>query len=208
MYTVNMNRRILESTFAAWLLAAALGLLFFPCATKADIYTFVDEKGVMHFSNVPNDSRFKLIRSNRLSRTKSKKVAPRQCTPHINRAARHYGVDPCLVKAVIKAESNFNCLAVSKKGARGLMQLMPATARDMRVANPFDPEDNIFGGTRYLRKMLDLFQGNVKLALAAYNAGPERVKALGDIPPFPETMNYVDRVLRHYKKYKVISPDA
>ena len=203
-----MNRRLLENIFAAWLLAGTLGLLIFPCSTKAEMYTFVDEKGVMHFSNVPTDSRYKLIRSKRLSRKKYRKVAPGQCSLHINKAARRYGVDPCLVKAVIKMESNFNCRAVSKKGAQGLMQLMPGTARDMRVANPFDPEDNIFGGTRYLRMMLDLFHGDVKLALAAYNAGPERVKTLGRIPPFPETMNYVDKVLYHYQKYKITSPDA
>jgi len=203
-----MNRRLLKITFAAWLLAGVLGLLIFPCTTKAQIYTFVDEKGVMHFSNVPADSRFKLIRSNRLSRKKTRKLAPGQCAPHIDKAARRYGVDPCLVKAVIKMESNFNCMAESKKGAQGLMQLMPGTARDMRVGNPFDPKDNIFGGTRYLRKMLDLFQGDVKLALAAYNAGPERVKAIGRIPPFSETMNYVDKVLYHYQKYKITSPDV
>ncbi|MEA3547891.1 MAG: transglycosylase SLT domain-containing protein [Thermodesulfobacteriota bacterium] len=199
---------MLENIFAAWMLVGTLGLLIFPCSTKAQMYTFVDEKGVMHFSNVPTDSRYKLIRSKRLSRKKYSKLAPGQCSSHIEKAARRYGVDPCLVKAVIKMESNFNCRAVSKKGAQGLMQLMPGTARDMRVANPFDPKDNIFGGTRYLRKMIDLFQGDVKLALAAYNAGPERVKALGRIPPFPETMNYVDKVLYHYQKYKITSPDV
>ena len=193
-----MKRRLLENIVAAWLLAGTLGLLILPCTTKAQMYTFVDKKGIMHFSNVPTDSRYKLIRSKRLSRKKYRKISPGQCSLHINKAARRYGVDPCLVKAVIKMESNFNCRAVSKKGAQGLMQLMPGTARDMRVANPFDPKDNIFGGTRYLRKMLDLFQGDVKLALAAYNAGAATVDRYGGVPPYRETRGFLRRILGEF----------
>ncbi len=187
-----------------------LSLIFFslaPVAAKGEIYTFVDQAGVVHFSNVPNDSRYKPVnKSDSRYGLRSCKIIPlRQCAGHIRGAARRYGVDPCLVKAVIKTESNFNCLAVSRKGAKGLMQLMPGTARDMRVRNPFNPKDNIFGGTRYLRKMLDIFNGDLKLALAAYNSGPDRVKELGRIPRIRETINYVNRVLRHYRQYKKYS---
>ncbi len=179
-----------------------------PLIVKAEIYTFVDKSGVVHFSNVPDDARYKPVH-NKSRRVMACKIIPlRRCADDIRMAARAYGVDPCLVKAVIKTESNFNCLAMSRKGAQGLMQLMPGTSRDMRVRNPFNPRDNIFGGTRYLRKMLDIFNGNLELALAAYNSGPERVKELGRIPRIPETINYVDRVLHHYRLYKKYSPDV
>jgi soluble lytic murein transglycosylase len=176
-----------------------------PIAAKGGIYTFVDKNGVIHFSNVPNDSRYKPVSKTPKRLRSCKIINSRQCAGHIRVAARKYGVDPCLVKAVIKTESNFNCLAVSRKGAQGLMQLMPGTSRDMRVKNPFNPKDNILGGTRYLRKMLDIFNGDLKLALAAYNSGPERVKELGRIPRIRETVNYVNRVLRHYRQYKKYS---
>ena len=106
---------------------------------------------------------------------------------YIQLAARYHQVDPLLVKAVIKAESNFDPNALSPKGAQGLMQLMPGTARDLEVDDPFDPFQNINGGTKYLRYLLDNFNGNVELSLAAYNAGPGRVAPLGAIPDIPET---------------------
>jgi len=116
--------------------------------------------------------------------------------------AEQYGLRPELVKAVIKAESNFNRRAVSRKGAQGLMQLMPRTAKAMRVMDPFDPEQNIAGGTQYLSRLLGMFNGNERLAVAAYNAGPGRVKQYGGVPPFPETANYVTRVFRFVDVYK------
>jgi soluble lytic murein transglycosylase len=120
----------------------------------------------------------------------------------IKQAAGKFGVDASLVKAVIKAESDFDHKAVSRKGAQGLMQLMPQTAEKMKVRNPFDPKENIIGGTRYLSLMLDRFNNDKKLAVAAYNAGPENVEAYKGIPPFPETKSFVKKVLRYYKQFK------
>jgi soluble lytic murein transglycosylase len=116
--------------------------------------------------------------------------------------ARAYRLEEALLKAVIKVESNYNPLSLSDKGAQGLMQLIPATARLMKVSDPFDPADNIRGGSNYLRQMLDQFNGNLDLALAAYNAGPNAVLRHGGIPPFDETRVYVQRVRRYLDEYR------
>lgn len=110
-------------------------------------------------------------------------------------------MEPSLVKAVIKAESDFDPMTVSSKGAKGLMQLMPETANDMEVENPFSPVENIFGGTRYLSLLLERFKNNKRLALAAYNAGPEVVETYKGVPPYPETRSFIDKVLEYYKQY-------
>ena len=120
----------------------------------------------------------------------------------INFYGVRYNVDPHLIRAVIKTESAFNPRAVSKKGAQGLMQLMPATARELRVIDSFDPKQNIEGGTRYLRSLLTTFKDDKQLALAAYNAGPTAVKRERGIPRYPETVKYVKRVLQYYREYK------
>jgi soluble lytic murein transglycosylase len=111
-------------------------------------------------------------------------------------------VEPSLIKAVIKAESDFDHRALSEKGAQGLMQLMPETAGDMKVEDPFNPEENIFGGSRYLSLMLERFGNDKRLALAAYNAGPERVEEFKGVPPFQETRSFVERVLYYYQQYR------
>lgn len=129
-------------------------------------------------------------------------ATPRDINEHIQHAARVHRLDPMLIKAVIKAESNFNPYALSPKGAQGLMQLMPDTARDLNVRNPFDARQNIFGGARYLRQMLNQFGGNLELCLAAYNAGPNRVAPIWAVPNIPETRGYVAKVLRHYRAYR------
>ncbi len=120
----------------------------------------------------------------------------------INAAARKYRVDPALVRAVIHAESAFRPGAISKKGALGLMQLMPATARDMDVADAMEPQDNIFGGVRYLAWLLEQHNGNTTLATAAYNAGPGAVERHRGIPPYEETRTYVKRVKLLHERYK------
>jgi soluble lytic murein transglycosylase-like protein len=125
----------------------------------------------------------------------------------IQTASRRHGVDPALVHALVKVESDFNPYALSRKGAMGLMQLMPQTAMDMNVQNSFDPGDNVDGGVKYLRYLIDRYEGNLSLALAAYNSGETAVKKWGTIPPFKETQNYVQRVLRLYNgKSKLYVP--
>jgi soluble lytic murein transglycosylase len=186
---------------AALVLAVALLWVRVPDAS-ADIFVWVDEEGVSHFTNVPNEAKYKLFIKERDRIRLSRGLA---CRPdlegYIDAAARRYDIDCALVKAVIKAESDFDPGAVSRAGAQGLMQLMPATAREVQCQDVFDPQDNIHGGVRYLRKCLDLF-GDVGLALAAYNAGPEAVVKYRGVPPYSETRTYVDRVLRYYSQFK------
>jgi soluble lytic murein transglycosylase-like protein len=180
-----------------WLLLAVN--LALPLQTKGAIYTFIDEAGSVHFTNVPDDPRYQPVNRSR-ARARIIPGDPLQYEEHIREAARRYEIDPLLIKAVIKAESNFDCRAVSRRGAKGLMQLMPETAKDLNVYDPFDPLANILGGTFYLRQLLERFDGNLKLVLAAYNAGPNKVETLGRIPRIPETQVYVRRVLWNYQK--------
>lgn len=167
-------------------------------SASADIYRFKDENGVWHFTNIKSDRRYKLyLRAS--SKTSTQYIRDYEWI--INQASKRFQLDPSLIKAVIKAESDFNHRAVSNKGAQGLMQLMPGTADAMDVDDPFNPEENIFGGARYLSLMLERFKNDKKLALAAYNAGPEKVQDYRGVPPFPETVAFIDKVLRYYKEY-------
>ncbi|UCF58075.1 MAG: lytic transglycosylase domain-containing protein [Deltaproteobacteria bacterium] len=180
--------------------AIGLSLVLGICSlSSADIYRYQDKDGVWHFTNIKKDTRYKLF-----LRTYKKKPSQyiKEYEGIIKQATRRFEVDPSLIKAVIRAESDFDDRAISNKGAQGLMQLMPETADAMEVANPFNPEENIYGGTRYLSQLLERFKSDINLALAAYNAGPEAVEAHGGVPPFPETKSFVAKVLDYYKHYK------
>ena len=176
----------------------ALGLVF-PSLSSPEIYKYVDGDGVLHLTNVPNGKYNLVLKEGWVQFHLDSNLE--KYDPLIWRAAEKYRVDYALVKAVIKAESNFNPRAISNAGARGLMQLMPETANVLRVNDPFHPEDNIEGGVRHLRYLLDLFKGNLYLVLAAYNAGEEAVFRYNDIPPYRETRTYIQRVLKYFRNY-------
>lgn len=177
------------------IIIVVLAVLLSESSAGAVLYSFVDSSGRLHFTNVPGDPRYREVPSYQ----KVRKVAVQtRFNQYIQSAAKRYRLDPELIKAVIKVESDFDPQAVSKKGAMGLMQLMPDTAREMDVGAPYEPEANILGGSRYLRKLINLFNGDLRLVLAAYNAGPSRVLANNRVPRITETENYVKRVLREY----------
>ena len=173
--------------------------------SSAGIYRYVDEKGVIHFTNCPRDAKFKLyIRESR------EDVGGEGCSsirdsnqydPLISEFSKKYQVDFALIKAMIRAESGFNPTAVSRKGAKGLMQLMPETASRLNVLNTFNPRENIEGGVRYFKYLLSLFDNDIRLSLAAYNAGENLVGELRSIPPYRETVDYVRKVLSYYQSY-------
>lgn len=167
-------------------------------AASADIYRFRDENGVWHFSNINSDRRYRLY----LKYHEHPKLFIKDYGTAINEASQKFGVESSLIKAVIRAESAFDHNATSSKGAQGLMQLMPYTADDLDVDDPYDPKDNIFGGTKYLSMLLERFKNNTQLALAAYNAGPENVDAYKGVPPFQETKAFVKKVMSYYNQYK------
>ena len=162
---------------------------------EAAMYSFVDQDGKLHFTNVPGDPRYREVSG--YDSLRSAAVNGRY-GKFIQDAAERYSLDPELIKAIIKIESSFNPFALSEKGAMGLMQLMPETAREMQVSAPYEAEENIMGGSRYLRRMLNLFDGDLLLGLAAYNAGPSKVLENRTIPKIPETEEYVKKVMREY----------
>jgi soluble lytic murein transglycosylase-like protein len=189
-------------------------LLTFVCAAtlaagaaRADIYSFVDSSGVTHYTNVPDDPRYQFLMKTFNERTQSGDLynaavlaRAAQYDPIIETAATANAVEPDLLRAVIVVESGFNARARSKKGAVGLMQLMPATARQYGASNVYDPKQNVHAGARYLRSLIDRYGKDLKLALAAYNAGEDAVDRNGGrIPPYRETQAYVPRVLKIFK---------
>jgi soluble lytic murein transglycosylase-like protein len=173
-------------------------------AVHADIYKYVDNEGVLHLTNVPSIPNAKYVLILREKRILFQSNIDVNKFDHIiSNAAKKYKIDPILIKAIIKAESNFNHEAVSPVGAQGLMQLMPATAYALQVQDVFHPENNIEAGARYLRYLLNTYRGNLKLTLAAYNAGESSVaKYNNNVPPYRETQNYIRRVLSYYKSFK------
>jgi soluble lytic murein transglycosylase-like protein len=189
---------------AAFLIVSLLAAASAGAATR--IYTYVDADGVKHFTDMPDNNRYRLLVLSPNEMTQSGDhysanmlARASQYDAIIEKAAVSAAVEPNLLRAVIVVESGFNSRAVSKRGAVGLMQLMPATASRFGVSNPYDPLENVHGGARYLKFLMDRFGQNVRLALAAYNAGEEAVdRNGGQIPPFTETMAYVPKVLKIY----------
>jgi len=182
-------------------IAGTGSLAFSVPTTKAEIYQFVGRDGSISLTNVPSDSRYRKIEveSSRLHAT----LSERELEPVIRRHSSKHQLHPALIRAVIKAESDFDPRAVSRAGAIGLMQLMPQTAVRLDVRDMYDPDDNVGGGTKYLRQLLDRFHGNLPLALAAYNAGENAVDHYQALPPFDETRQYVRKVLRYYRTFLV-----
>ncbi len=201
---------------------AAIIVMLATGPARADIYGYVDERGVSHLSNVPLDQRYYLFKKERKETTfpgsslviinvpgtvprRTTNVNPahrKQYASMVSTVAKENGLDPALLHAVITVESGYNPKARSSKGAAGLMQLMPETARRYQVTDIWDPRQNVSGGARYLRDLLAMFNNNMGLALAAYNAGETAVIQHGNrIPPYPETRSYVPRVMQHYHLY-------
>jgi soluble lytic murein transglycosylase-like protein len=180
-----------------------------PGLARADVYSFTDSNGIPHFSNVPTDSRYQLLIASPSDAAAASPKVPStdwlarssQYDGLIRGAAKSAAIQAALVRAVIVVESGFNPRAISKKGAIGLMQLQPATARRYGVKDIYDPEQNVRAGAHYLSDLLARFDSNLELALAAYNAGEDAVERYGrHIPPYRETLSYVPNVLRVYQR--------
>ena len=185
-----------------------LSFLLWPVVAGADIYRYEDRDGVVHYSNTQPDEKFTLYLR------EGPKAAPRApgsalpgaswMTGYVDRFSRANDLPPALVHAIIKAESNGQRKAVSPKGAKGVMQLMPFTSKRLRVADPFDPIENIEGGIKYIKELLVTFEGNLTNTVAAYNAGPAAVRKYGGVPPYQETRLYVRRVMDLYRQYSAV----
>lgn len=183
------------------LLVLPLLAVLLPAApVRADYYRFKGPDGVIRFTNVPTSSEYKWFRGESGRPYKYDSIEGL-----IDEVGRKYGVENELIKAVVRAESNFDPTAVSRAGARGLMQLMPETARMMGVEDIFDPGQNLDGGVKFLRHLLEKYEWQLPLALAAYNAGEDAVEKYGKVPPYKETLNYVKKVLKFRSIYNGVS---
>ncbi len=174
-------------------------LILLPYGSFADIYRYKDKDGKWHYTNVRSDVRYKFYME---EARENPDAFIKKYDSIINQASEKFSLEPSLVKAVIKAESGFDHKAVSKKGARGLMQLMPGTADEMEVDDPYDPTQNIFGGSRYLSRLMERYKDDKERVLAAYNAGPEKVDQYKGVPPYKETRTFIKRVMKYYEEYK------
>ena len=189
---------------AGFLIGAGLAfvwLMVFLSPAEADVYKYIDSNGVLHFTNVPTSSNYRLYIKER-PRVAEERPATNRYDRLISDAAQKFKISFSLLKAMIKVESDYNPRAVSKKGAKGLMQIMPETRRALNIVNVFDPVENIMGGAQYFRQLFNRFDGKLPLALAAYNAGPTAVDQYQRIPPYRETEAYVEKVMNYYYVYK------
>ena len=181
-----------------------ISLTVCPTVLWADIYRFVDDDGVVHYTNMHFDDKYELYLREGVKAPPASdgdRASTAWMMDYAERYSRAHNLSPALVKAIIRAESNGNRFAVSRKGAKGMMQLMPFTSKRLKVNDPFDPVENIEGGVKYIKELMGTFGGNVVNAVAAYNAGPAAVQKYGGIPPYTETRTYVKRVLGYYEKY-------
>jgi soluble lytic murein transglycosylase-like protein len=192
-------------------------VLLAPVAARADVYSYIDADGVLHLTNVPprgpTAGRYKVIMRDppiRTARPGVVSVMASDSDParfsrydqHIGEASRLYAIPEALIRAVVQVESNYDPRVVSHCGAQGLMQLMPVTGRRMGVRDPFDPRQNILGGTRYLRYLANMFGGDLVLTIAGYHAGENAVIRYRGVPPYETTQRYVPAVLRNYYRFR------
>lgn len=177
---------------------------FIPDDLSAEIYSYTDENGVLHFSNAPTSSKYRYTEAE-ISMHASIYYSGSRINAYddiIREASLNHGLQFELIKAMIHAESSFNPNAISRSGAIGLMQIMPKNLNAFGISDPFNPRDNIMGGTRYLKQLMKKYNSDLSLSIAAYNAGPGAVDKYQDIPPYPETENYVEKVLNYYSLYR------
>jgi soluble lytic murein transglycosylase-like protein len=205
-YTVEIERDTAGMRKNKFIIGVIIvGWIFAVNPLRAEIYTYIDRQGTLHFTNVPvrSDEKIQIRKISELSSCLSGSSSMnRQYDYQIARAALTYEVPFSLIKAMIKVESDYNPVAVSRAGAKGLMQIMPANIKAYGINNPFDPHENIMVGTQYFKSLFEKFNGNLTLALAAYNAGPTCVEKYDCIPPYEETQAYVERVMSYYQQLK------